>query len=230
MRLSSLLIGATSASAFVAPRYSHLKASSNVQETHSLRLSLDDGISAVSATTAKLEEQLSSFANSLETATPTFDLINSLDNLNQFIDSSYQKDLKAVLSEFQALFTETNLLESELGTYLSNVSREIDQWLLKQNPDVESLYNQILSQITSVKLDTPEVLAVSSFITYTIITSILTWDQPPPPSKPYPLERYDPIAAQVYFNDKPLQAIARGLEISLKSLRFALSLVKDKIE
>lgn len=234
MRLSCLLIGATSASAFVAPRPLHLTGSNNVQKTHTIqKLSLEDGQAVVDATTAKvaaISVGFSPFIESLNPAAKASDFLQSLDGLNKLIDSNYQKDLNAVLSEFKGMLTETNLLESEFASYLSNLSHEIDQWLLTQNPAVESLYNQILSQISSLKLDTPEVLVVTSFITYTIVTSILTWDQPPPPSKPYPLQRYDPIGAQVYFNDKPLQAISRGLEISLKSLRFALSLLKDKIE
>jgi hypothetical protein len=62
-----------------------------------------------------------------------------------------------------------------------------------------------------------------------VISNILTWGQPPPPSQPYPLQKYDPIAAQVYFDARLLLVIQRSLTIAVRSLGFALSLLQDKI-
>ena len=159
-------------------------------------------------------------------------VIGGLDALNSLIDSNYENSLKSVLGELKDIFNQEQELQAEFSKYATKLSNEIDQWLLTQNPMVESLYKQVLSQITSltINLDSPEALAISAFVTYTVVSSAITWGQAPPPSKPYPLQRYDPIAAQVFFDGKPVQAIARGLEISLKSLTFAVSLLKDKVQ
>lgn len=218
--ITSLLFVASTTSAFVAHNKNHIQLNKIITTTNSnskIQLSLDDISSTVKGS---LEETTTSIKSA----------IANLDNFNSLIDSKYEDSLKSLLSEIQAIFTQEKALQAEFSTIASKLSQEIDQWLLVQNPTVESLYRQILSQISSLTFDSPEALAISAFVTYTVVSSALTWGQPPPPSKPYPLQRYDPIAAQVFFDGKPLQALARGLEISLKSLGFAVSLLKDKVE
>lgn len=219
---SYLLLSATAASAFVAPRFR-----TNKNENLSLKLSLNDLPSAplpFDSVASTVKQSLDSAASGLKTA------IGGLDSFNNLLDSKYQDNLKALLGEIQTIFTQEQALQTEFSKYAAKFSQEIDQWLLNQNPDVETLYKQLLGQISSLTIDSPEALALAAFVTYTVVSSALTWDEPPPTSKPYPLQRYDPIAAQVFFDGKPVEAIARGLEISLKSLSFALSLLKDNVQ
>jgi hypothetical protein len=77
-------------------------------------------------------------------------------------------------------------------------------------------------------LNTPESIIVSAIISYVVINSVMTWGDSPPPGKPYPKGKYDPIAARIYFDSRPLQVLSRSLTITFKSLSFALQLAQDK--
>jgi hypothetical protein len=77
-------------------------------------------------------------------------------------------------------------------------------------------------------LNTPESIIVSAIISYVVINSVMTWGESPPPGKPYPKGKYDPIAARIYFDSRPLQVLSRSLTITFKSLSFALQLAQDK--
>lgn len=162
-------------------------------------------------------------------ATGLREVVGNLDNFNAQIDSKYQDSLLSLLSDIQKILSEEGAIQSEFSAYAAKLSQEIDHWLVQQNPDVESIYKQVLGQVSSLTIDSPGAVALTAIVTYTVVSSVLTWDEPPPPSKPYLLQRYDPIGAQVYFDGKPLQALSRGVEISIKSLGFALSLLSDKV-
>jgi hypothetical protein len=79
-------------------------------------------------------------------------------------------------------------------------------------------------------LNTPETIAATAVISYVIINSILTWGDSPPPGRPYPKGKYDPVGARIYFDRRPLQVLGRSLTIASKSLAFALSLLGDKLQ
>jgi hypothetical protein len=157
-------------------------------------------------------------------------VVGGLDKFNFEINDKYQTILKSLLSQVQTVLSEESTLQTEFTSYATKLSQEIDQWLLQQNPAAEALYQQVLSQLRALTIDTPEAFALSALVTYFVLSSVLTWGQPPPPSKPYPLQRYDPDAAQAYFDGKSIEAVSRGLTIAAKSLGFALSVLKDKVE
>ena len=77
-------------------------------------------------------------------------------------------------------------------------------------------------------LNTPESILVSAIISYVVINSVMTWSDSPPPGRPYPKGKYDPIAARIYFDSRPLQVLARSVTITVKSLSFAIKLAQDK--
>mmetsp|Transcript_12081 Transcript_12081/g.34611 ORF Transcript_12081/g.34611 Transcript_12081/m.34611 type:complete len:975 (-) Transcript_12081:203-3127(-) len=83
-----------------------------------------------------------------------------------------------------------------------------------------------LAQLSGA-LDTPETIAATAVISFFVVNVILTWGESPPPGKPYPIGKYDPIGARIYFDRRPLQVAARALTIASKSLTFALSLAQD---
>ncbi|OEU11754.1 ABC1-domain-containing protein, partial [Fragilariopsis cylindrus CCMP1102] len=56
----------------------------------------------------------------------------------------------------------------------------------------------------------------------------MTWSDSPPPGRPYPKGKYDPIAARIYFDSRPLQVLSRSVTITVKSLSFAMKLAQDK--
>ena len=77
-------------------------------------------------------------------------------------------------------------------------------------------------------LNTPESILVSAILSYVVINSVMTWSDSPPPGRPYPKGKYDPIAARIYFDSRPLQVLARSVTITVKSLSFAMKLAQDK--
>ncbi|KAG7340844.1 ABC1 family-domain containing protein [Nitzschia inconspicua] len=96
---------------------------------------------------------------------------------------------------------------------------------------VSAKLSEILSTLSSLvpSLNTPETVLLSAAVSFWAITNILSFGQPPPPSKPYPLSTYDPLAAQAYFDQRPLLVLQRTLFIATKSLAFGLSLLQDKL-
>jgi hypothetical protein len=158
------------------------------------------------------------------------EVVGGLDKVNFEINDKYQTILKSLLSQVQTVLSEESTLQTEFTLYATKLSEEIDRWLLQQNPAAEALYQQVLSQLRALTIDSPEVFALSTLVTFFVMSSVLTWGQPPPSSKPYPLQRYDPVGAQVYFDGKSVEAVSRALQIAAKSLGFALSLLKDKVE
>jgi hypothetical protein len=77
-------------------------------------------------------------------------------------------------------------------------------------------------------LNTPESILVSAIISYVVINSVMTWSDSPPPGRPYPKGKYDPIAARIYFDSRPFQVLSRSVTITVKSLSFAMKLAQDK--
>ena len=96
------------------------------------------------------------------------------------------------------------------------------------NEDIGKVMS-VLSGVTGA-LNTPETIAATAVISYVIINSILTWGDSPPPGRPYPNGKYDPVSARIYFDRRPLQVLGRSLTIASKSLTFALSLAGDKLK
>ncbi|VEU35291.1 unnamed protein product [Pseudo-nitzschia multistriata] len=86
-----------------------------------------------------------------------------------------------------------------------------------------------LVETSAGALNTPETIAATTVISYVVVNALLTWGESPPPGKPYPIGKYDPVGARIYFDRRPLQVAARALTIASKSLAFALALVQDKL-
>ena len=70
-------------------------------------------------------------------------------------------------------------------------------------------------------------ILASAAITYGIVSTTLSIGEGPPPSSPYPLGRYDPSGARAYFDKRPADVIARGVEIGALSAQFGLALLSD---
>ena len=96
------------------------------------------------------------------------------------------------------------------------------------NDDMERIIG-LVNEVTGA-LNTPEAIAATAVVSYVVVSSILTWGDSPPPGRPYPKGKYDPVGARVFFGRRPLQVLARSLTIASKSLTFALSLAGDKLK
>jgi hypothetical protein len=155
--------------------------------------------------------------------------VSNLDKINLAMNEKTEGLLRVFLSQVQTVLREGTMIQQTFATYTTSVLKEIDQWLITQNPMVESFFRQIVDQLGSTNINTPEVVGITTIITYFVVTSILTWDEAPPPSKPYPLQRYDPVAAQAYFDGRTVEFVSRALEIAIKSLKFGLKVLQDQI-
>jgi hypothetical protein len=164
--------------------------------------------------------------------------INGLDGLNLEMKQAYETSLAAILAQTQGLISQEQSVQTQVLEYAAKLTQEFELWLPQQYPGADKVYHQIMAQLqqplalaaTTMGDNTPVVLAVSAVVSYMVISTVLSWNLPPPPSKPYPLQRYDPDAARAYFDDKSVQAVSRGLEIATTTLGFAISLVRDKLE
>jgi hypothetical protein len=95
---------------------------------------------------------------------------------------------------------------------------------------LDRISNLIATEERALAQSPTLLLVLSALVTYTIISSILSWGQSPPSSKPYPLDRYDPISARAYFDRRIPQVLARSLYVTFQSLQFGFSLLYDKIK
>jgi len=163
------------------------------------------------------------------------------DNLNSILHQTVDK-METLLSQINEAFVA--LLSSLLNTGSGDASagrlinlnldpilaqiRETASAIGVSNEDIGKIIG-LINGVTGA-LNTPETIAATTLISYVIINSILTWGDSPPPGRPYPNSKYDPIGARVYFDRRPLQIVARSLTIATKSLAFALSLAGDKLK
>lgn len=212
------LLAATEALAFAPVQHKSLKYSSQ-QETRastSLQLQASDVTNGLKGAFAVVDDKLKM-------------VVSSLDNVNTAINEESRELLRAFLSKIQTVLEGETALQQEFMKFVTAISQQIDQWLLTQNPAVEAVFKQTLGRLSAVTLNTPEAIGITTIVTYFVVSSVLTWGEAPPPSKPYPLQRYDPVAAQAYFDSRPAEAVARALQIAIKSLGFGLSFLQDQI-
>jgi hypothetical protein len=73
-------------------------------------------------------------------------------------------------------------------------------------------------------------VSVAALVTFSLVTTILNQGESstPPPGSPYPMNKYDAESARRYFARRPMQVLARGLEIAIRSTQFALSVLLDR--
>ena len=138
-----------------------LRSSFNLKST-SLRLSAVDIKDALKSGFDNLDASLKSVAT-------------SLDNFNVGINDKYRETLTAQLREIQALIDQEGTLGEQITKYMIDFSNIVDQWLLKQNPEVEAFFHKILGQLSALTLNTPEALGVATVVTYIAVSSVLTF-------------------------------------------------------
>ena len=45
-------------------------------------------------------------------------------------------------------------------------------------------------------------LLVASYVTYSVVSTVLSFGQEPPPNTPYPMNKYDAVSARRYFDGR----------------------------
>ena len=219
--ISCLLLASPGTEAFVPRKQGWVsldRAVSSVQNTHaaratSLHLSLET-----------VEQQIERV---LQNA------INGLDGMNLEIKQTYETSFAAILGQVQGLLSQEQSGQTQVLKYAAKLTQEVQVWL-QPYPGAEKAFQQVMAQLeplmSTMGGSTPVVLMVSGIVSYLLISSVLSFNQAPPPSKPYPLQRYDPDAARAYFDDKLVQSVVRSVQIATTTLGFAFSLLRDKVE
>lgn len=74
---------------------------------------------------------------------------------------------------------------------------------------------------------TPAMILVTSLTTYIIVNALLNIGRPPPPTTPYPSNKYDPLAARRYYHDKLLLVLGRAVQIGALSSTYLSGIALD---
>jgi ABC1 atypical kinase-like domain len=96
--------------------------------------------------------------------------------------------------------------------------------LQKQVPSSPEWFQSIASSLpTSVQL------SIAAILTFGLVQWLLKQQSSsPPPNRPYPMNRYDAVSARRYFDQRPVQVLARSVEIAWLSTQFALSVFLER--
>ena len=180
-------------------------------------------------------------------------VVQFLDLINQRMEDTFQSTLRQGLdaitqsaSEIQHLATElagiVDKLDPAVMDQLQQTTSAVTEALrnlLVQYPALRPAYDTVtltlqqfsITILPGLQSTPPAVsLLISSVLTYTIVSSLLSLGKAPAPSNPYPLKRYDAVAARAYFDRQFPMVLRRGLEIATASLGFGLKLLKDSIK
>jgi len=147
---------------------------------------------------------------------PNLEVVSKVKSLATSLQEQVQNMDHRVLTELQ------RIVDQDLG--LSS------QQMLQENPSLQPIAGKLSAMLSTLSLSPSVTLVVTSVVTYLLVSTILSMDQVPPPTSPYPFQQYDPIAARAYFDRRVLKVIMRGLDILLQSLQFGLAILQDKIQ
>jgi len=185
---------------------------------------------------------------SIQDANPIADLFKSLqETLGQVSIPTDVKDLNVLkgfvldlndlpitsdmMESIRSLRDQINALDTRILAELNGVASDFQSQMVKEYPTIMGPIFEKLSLLMGPLLLSPTAsILVSSVLSYLAVNALLSWGQPPPPSQPYPLNKYDPIAARAYFDRRLPLVLARGLEVFAQSLQFGLGLLKDKLD
>jgi hypothetical protein len=137
--------------------------------------------------------------------------------------SSIQEQILAL--KIQLLEADAKVLH-ELGTIASSFQTR----LLEDFPQLAPILRTLSSKLEPIFESPILSLSISAVLIYTTANYILTAGQGPPPSRPYPNQRYDPATAKEYFDRRLPTIVARALYVMVQSTRFGLSLLGDKVK
>jgi hypothetical protein len=164
-----------------------------------------------------------------------------LQNLAQKLDSSLPdwnnlhtpvgKDVQGPLIEsVVSIQRQLGQLESDAASQIHLFSIKFQSTVLQQIPQLEPVLQKVTVFLAPLVQDPTAQLIVSTLVSYTIVSKLLAMTLPPPPLKPYPSGRYDPVASRAYFDQRLPLVIARSFSILVQSLQFAAALLQDKMQ
>lgn len=171
------------------------------------------------------------------------DLISFFDPINEKLATEFRESLTGVLDQFSSTVTQVQSVLATVDAPVLKAFQELTTTLegalqayLVDHPTYQPLYNTLsellakqLSSVSHESTSPSVIILVSTVVTYSLVSSILSIGQLPPPSQPYPLQRYNAATARAYFDRRLPKVVARGLEIATTSLGFGLGLLQDYV-
>ena len=154
----------------------------------------------------------------------------NVESLRESLSSLSFLDVSALKEQVVAIQYQWDALDADLVNKFQNVAENPNLDMLTANPGVKPIVEQISILLQPLFHSPTLAMAGSAVITFVLVNSILGNGRGPPPTQPYPLNKYDPTAARLYFDQRLPMVVARGLEIFVQSLTFGLSLLRDKLD
>jgi len=149
----------------------------------------------------------------------------------------YLQNVVGSLDGSAFLTEQLNSLKQQLATLdasmlqkLQTMATDLNHGILADNPGWQPVVQQISTLLQPLFQSPTLTLAGSAVLTYVLVSSILNAGQGPPPTQPYPENKYDPTAARAYFDKRLPQVMARGLEIFVQSVQFGVSVLRDSLD
>ena len=139
--------------------------------------------------------------------------------------SSIQEQVLALKQQLLDANADPQLLR-EIGTLANNFQANLVQDYPQLRPFLDTLTAQLQPLLQNPTIS----LLVGAVLTYGVANFIVTAGQAPPPTQPYPNQRYDPVAANLYFSTRLFKVLSRSLYIVVQSAQFGLALLGDKLE
>jgi len=163
-------------------------------------------------------------------------LLDNINGINSNLESTETKVLSTVLQDVKDVDVTIVSSLDQMGSTITKLLLD----LIDKQPNRDEfmeLYNKVQSTVQDVlpqslttnagDIPAPLLVLGSALASYTIISSLLSLNNPPPSTRPYPLGKYDPVTARAYFDQRLDRVIQRGLEIAINSLTFGVGLLSD---
>ena len=166
--------------------------------------------------------------------TPTTTNVN-LDSMQDYVRNSDQflpptLDIRLLVENIR---NQIDTLDKQILAELNEVATQLQRTILDQEQtptaEVKLVFEKLSEFLQPFALSPTATILVSAVLSYLSVNALLTWGRPPSPSQPYPLGKYDPIAARNYFDHRFPQVLARSLTIFAQSLQFGIDLLRDKL-
>mmetsp|Transcript_26475 Transcript_26475/g.59718 ORF Transcript_26475/g.59718 Transcript_26475/m.59718 type:complete len:598 (-) Transcript_26475:68-1861(-) len=128
-----------------------------------------------------------------------------------------------IVSAAEAIETVTSVVQ----IYETLVDDKLSAYLGETWTTIKVQLAPVFNELIHPNLPPSVTLLIASYVTYSLFSALLSIGQEPPPSSPYPMNRYDPISARRYFDQRVVQVARRAIEVTFFSTTFLSALLGD---
>ena len=182
---------------------------------------VNDAAAATSSATDGLSfPNLSGIVDSLSSALPNLPAATSL----------AMPELSVPITTISSLAELSNAVVTIVQTYETLADDKLTNSIIGNLwTSTKEQLGPVLNTLIHPDLPPSVTLLIASYVTYSVVNTLLSFGQEPPPNSPYPLNKYDPVAARKYFDDKWGLVVKRAIEVSFLSGTFLSSLALDYV-